>query len=137
MKENRVMYSEPDDKNSTLFQALATALTGSYVAIGKEMPVENYTTAFLHLYWTKGDETSIEVKAEYALTDGGTESQPTIATAVAAESTLGVESYTFSTATDNIVIPFGVNGRYINFYIKATGGTPTGTYGAGVFFVRE
>ena len=136
-KENRVLYSEPNDKSTTLYKALGAALTGSYVAIGAEMPVENYTTAFLHLYWTKGDETSVQVKAEYALVSGGTTSQPTIVTTSAAESTLAIESYSFSTATDNIIIPFGVNGRYVNLYIKATGGTPTGTYGAGIFFIRE
>ena len=137
MKENRVLYSEPSDKSATLYKALGSALTSSYVAIGTEMPIENFTTAFLHVYWTKGDESSIEIKAEYALVSGGTKAQPTIVTTSAAESTIAIESFKFSTATDNIIIPFGVNGNYINFYIKATGGTPTGTYGAGIFLVRE
>ena len=137
LKQNFAMYSEPNKESATLFQALSTVLTGSYVKIGSEMTVEGATTVFLHLYWTKGDETSIEIKAEYSLVSDGTTSQPSTVTTSAAESTIQVESFKFSTATDNIVVPFGVQGRFINLYIKATGGTPTGTYGAGIFFVRE
>lgn len=133
------IYSEPSPDSATLFQALLTALSDAYAAIDAEIRVDGFTTAFLHLYWTKGDETSIEVKAEFALREGGTTSQEIIATATSSLgiTTVKIREYTFSTATDNIIIPIRLQGRFLNLYIKATGGTPTGTYGAGLHLVRE
>lgn len=137
VKIHHVVYSEPSPESSTLFQAVSTALTGSYALIGAEMPTEGATTINLGIRWTKGDETSIEIKAEYSNTSGGTTLQPTVITTEAAESTLEVESFKFDTASDNFVIPFGVHGRFVKFYIKATGGIPTGTYGAEFYSLRE
>lgn len=131
--------SQTSSDQTTLFQALATALTSSYALVGTEIGCQGHTRGFLHLYWTKGDETSVEVKAEYALVPGGTQAQETVETATssAGQSTVKIADYSFSTATDNIIIPIRVQGRFLNIYIKATGGTPTGTYGMGLFLFRE
>lgn len=133
------IFSQPNPDSATLFQALSTALTGSYALVGSEIRVDGATTAFLHLYWTKGDETSVEVKTEFALRSGGTTAQETVSTTTSAAgiSTVKAADYTFSTATDNIIIPIRIQGRYLNIYVKTTGGTPTGTFGMGIHIMRE
>lgn len=131
------IYSEPSPDSATLFQATGTALTGAYALAGAEKRVDGATTAFLHLYWTKGDETSVEVKVEFALRASGTQAQETSGSTAAGVTTISIREYTFSTATDNIIIPIRIQGRFINVYIKATGGTPTGTYGMGIHIMRE
>jgi hypothetical protein len=134
------IFSKPNSESATLFQALATALTDTYAAVGSEIDCQGHTTGYLHLYWTKGDESSVEVKAEFSLLSAGTLAQEVIgiSTDTNGQDTLKVRDYTFSTASDNIVIPFRLTpGRYCKIYIKATGGTPTGTYGAGFLACRE
>lgn len=119
------------------FQATGSALTGSYALIGRETVVEMATSIFLHIYYTKGDETSIEIKAEYSNSTGGSLAQPTIITTSAATSVIQVLEFRYSGGTDNFIIPFGAEGAYVRFFIKATGGTPTGTYGASIYLPRE
>ena len=134
------IFSKPNSESTTLFQATGKALTSAYALIGAEIDCQGHTTGFLHLLWTKGDESSIEVKAEFSLTAGGTLSQEVqgVSTDTAGQDTLKARDYTFSTASDNIVIPFRLSaGRYCKLYIEATGGTPTGTYGAGFLACRE
>lgn len=128
---NILSYGEDD------LAAAGSAITASYVQIGsKAFPMDEATSVFLHVHWTKGDETSIEIKAQYSNTDGGTESQPTVITTSAATSILGLLEFQ-TTTTGNHIIPFGSEGRFVKFYIKATGGTPTGTYGASIYLTRE
>lgn len=121
------------------FQAASTALTGSYVLVGKEMPIDDASSIFLHIHYTAGNETSIEVKAQYMASSGGTESQSTIITTSGATSVITPSEfqYTSSGGSKNLSIPFGIEGTYVKFYIKATGGTPTGTYGASICMNRE
>ena len=127
----------PDDKSAILFQATGTALTATYALAGNEQLVDGATTCYAHLYWTKGDETSIELKAEFALRSGGTQAQEVSTSTLAGVSTVTIREYTFSTATDNVIIPIRIQGRYVNIFIKASGGTPTGTYGMGIHLMRE
>ena len=133
-------FSIPSPESATLFQALLTALTGTYAQFGAEIDLQGHTTAFVHLYWTKGDETSIQVKVEHSLVSGGTlaqEVQGVSTDTATGQDTLKIRDYTFSTASDNIIIPLRKQGRYCKVYINATGGTPTGTFGAGLYEVRE
>lgn len=133
------IFTQPSPDSATLFQATGTALTGSYALVGVEMQVDGATEANLHLYWTKGDETSVEVKVEFALRSGGTQAQETISTGTSAagQETVKTRDYSFNTAADNIIIPVDVRGRFLNVYIKATGGTPTGTFGMGLHLMRR
>jgi len=118
------------------FQADGSAITGTYALVGKEVEMENATSIFLHIHYTKGDETSIEIKAEYSTASGGTLSQPTVITTTAGTSVITTLEFQM-VGTDNFIIPFGAEGAYVKFYIKATGGTPTGTFGADVYLPRE
>jgi len=61
------IFSKPNSESATLFQALATALTDTYAAVGSEIDCQGHTTGYLHLYWTKGDESSVQIKAEFYL----------------------------------------------------------------------
>ena len=130
--------SQPNAQSTTLYQATGTALTGSYAQAGSEILIEEATTVFLHLYWTKGDETSIEIQARFALRSGGTAAKETVGTTTNTDGTTTVKAaeYSFSTATDNIIIPIRTQGRYLSVFVKATGGT-TGTFGLGLCVMRE
>jgi len=123
-------------KAETAFQATSSALTDTYALVGREIPVQGHTSGFFHLLWSKGDETSVEVKFLYANASGGTESQSTIITTAGATSSISPAEFSTAT-TGNQIIPFGAEGRFVNIYIKATGGTPTGTYGGEIFFKVE
>lgn len=117
------------------FQAAGTSITTSYVLIGSETLVENVGSMFLHIHYTKGDETTIEIKAEYSNSASGTLSQSTIITTAGATSVIEVVEYQFA-GSDNFSIPFGAEGSHVRFFIKSTGGN-TGTYGAGLYQNRE
>jgi len=117
------------------FQSAGSAITSSYVLIGKETLCENVTSNFLHIHYTKGDETTIEIKAEYSNSASGTLSQPTIITTSSTTSIIDVLEFQMA-GSDNYIIPFGPEGSHVRFFIKATGGT-TGTYGASLYQNRE
>jgi hypothetical protein len=131
------VFTQPNNDDTALLQGTGTALTGSYVRVGSAMKADGSTSGFLHIYYTKGDETSIEVQARYTLRTGSTEAKSTVITSSGATSVISASEFQYAGSSDNIIIPFGVEGREITFYIKATGGTPTGTYGAGICLRRE
>lgn len=136
-----LIHSAPSPDSATLFQATGTALTSSYVQAGEDMLVDGATTAFLHLYWTRGDETSIEVQARFALRSGGTFAKETVGISTNAAGTTVIEpaEYSFDTASDNLIIPIRIQGRYLRVLVKRTGGTDggSGTYGMGLHIMRE
>lgn len=133
---HHLFYSEPSPESATLFQATGTLLNSIYTQFGTEKSCEGATSVFLHIFWTKGDETSIEVQARYANTSGGSRVKPTIITSSGATSAISDVEFQM-TDSDSYSIPFGVEGRFVSFFIKATGGTPTGTFGAGIVVKRE
>ena len=61
---HKPIFSIPDNRSATLFQALLSPITSSYAQIGSEIDCQGHTTLFLHLYWTQGDATSVEIKTE-------------------------------------------------------------------------
>lgn len=131
------MDSTPSPQSATLFQATGTALTTAYATVGTaDVALENVTSLFLRVIYTAGDETSIEVRARYRVRAGGNLTQPTVITSSGATSVIALLEYRFS-GTGNYSIPFGLEGRFVTFEIKATGGTPSGSFGAELFLIRE
>lgn len=104
----------------------SATLTGSYVA-GTDISMDGHNYAGLIIDYTKGDETSMEVKVEISH-DGGT----TWFQQVAEEVTSGTVAVSLSerqfTATGKYALQvYPVRADLIRVSVKATGGTPTGT----------
>jgi len=104
-----------------------TVLTGSYVSQG-EIDVRNYKTLVIFPKWTKGDETSAEIKITVLYTSGGTEHQQGVYTNSSGTLSQLAQEYQYTSASTNAVpIELDVTGFvFIKIYTKATGGTPTG-----------
>ena len=104
-----------------------TTLTGSYVSQG-EIDISTDKSFTIFLKWTKGDETSAEMKVMMLYATGGTEHQH--GTYTNASGTLSQEEfeYKYTTATTNAVpIELDItNFSILKIYVKATSGTPTG-----------
>ena len=98
-------------------------LTGSYVA-GTIRKVTNYGQATLYVKYTKGDETSMQVKIEFGI-DETTWYQDTEYVYSGGVDT-GAQKVITYTSTGNYRIPLQVTDNYIKVSVKATGGTPTG-----------
>ena len=110
-----------------------TTLTGSYVA-GTVVSIDEQNAIGLDIIYTKGDETSVEIKVESSddagttfyqqitqSTSGGTITiVPAIYQITAASYPSGASNITY------IVTP--IKGDTVKVSVKATGGTPTGTY---------
>lgn len=136
---NYRVFSLPSPDVTTLFQATGTAITSSYALIGAEINCDGATTAFLHVYFTTGTETSIEVQARWAERVGGTQATEvvSISTSAAGQSNLELAEYSWDDGTANILIPIRVAGRFLSAYIKGSGAGITGTYGAAIHLMRE
>lgn len=114
-------------------------LTGSYVA-GNEITIDEQNAIALLVQYTKGDETSLDIKVEVSIDGGATwfqESAEAVSSGSIATS-LAIREYTatgnYSTVITPIkVAPLDTNDNFygkIRVSFKATGGTPTGTVGA-------
>lgn len=116
----------------TTHTAAGGALTGSYVAAGSVMSGHGYDQICLLLAWTKGDETSMELKVEFsdsedfAAADTYRDGSESVAAGV---STVTAKEYKLDTASKNVMIRVDCPGLYWKASVKATAGTPTGTYG--------
>jgi hypothetical protein len=104
----------------------AKALTGSYVEAGRVgLDTQNFVGYTIR--YTKGDETSLQMKIETSVDGGTTWDQQTteIATGGSIAVTLAERTYTGSGNYAGIVSP--IKADVIRFSVKATAGTPTGT----------
>ncbi len=99
-------------------------LTGSYVA-GNILETINYKQVTIYVEYTKGDETSMQVKVETG-NDTTTMYQDTEYTYAGGVDT-GVPKVVTYSATGNYRIPLPVTDKYLKVSVQATGGTPTGT----------
>lgn len=106
-----------------------TVLTGIYVASTNHVMVKGFATASFTLVYTKGDETSCEIKFERS-NDGGT-SWYAMAYKAAQSSSVAAISVDVAqmTASQSVTLPpMSVLGNaLLRTSQKATGGTPTGT----------
>lgn len=104
----------------------AKLLTSAYVEAGRVgLDVHNYVGWTVR--YTKGDETSLQMKIETSIDSGVTWDQQTVesVTGGTITVTLAERSYTASGNYAGNVTP--VKAGIMRFSVKATGGTPTGT----------
>lgn len=105
----------------------SSVLTSSYVAgTVFSMDIQNFLG--IELIYTKGDETSCEVKLETS-TDGGTTYQQQIVETPASSGEIALAlGYRKMTATGTYsVVVSPIKADMVKISAKATGGTPTGT----------
>lgn len=104
-----------------------TALTGSYVSQG-EIDVSFMKTMTIFPIWTKGDETTAEMKITNLHTSAGEEHQMGSYSNAGGTLTPEAYEYQFSTTGNKTPITLDVTALfYLKIYVKATGGTPDGT----------
>ena len=112
---------------ATVVDRTDTVLTATHVSQG-EIDVSNVKSLTIYPMWTKGDETSAELKVTSLHVSGGVEHQ--LGAYTNASGTLSEEAfeYQYDTASTNAVpIELNVSGlSIIKIYVKATAGTPTG-----------
>lgn len=103
-----------------------TVLTGSYVA-GTEFSTDEHNTLGILVEYTKGDETTLEMKIESSI-DGGTTYGQQVAESASSgtiTATAAERQFTGSGNYWTLVSPFKAD--TVKISVKATGGTPTGT----------
>lgn len=107
------------------------ALTGAYVTYGEVQAGHGRDKILLELEYTKGDETTCEVKIQFSKDrDFTTAFEQVINTNSSGVQTVNSMVYQL-TGTQNVIIPVESYGYYWRVQAKATGGTPTGTLDAG------
>lgn len=110
----------------TLVDRADTTLTAAYVSQG-EIDVSAYKTVAIYPIWTKGDETSAELKITELHTTGGSEYQLGDYTNVAGALAEEAFEITYTVTGKKTPIMVDVTGTsIIKIYVKATGGTPDG-----------
>lgn len=110
------------NNDSSTIRASAV-LTSSYVA-ATDIDCQNASQVYIYLNYTKGDETSCEVKVEYSY-DDTTYFQETAVT-TGATAALTISTYQM-TATGKFVLQIPIMARWLRISVKASAGTPTGT----------
>lgn len=124
------MQHRPNPKSGTLVAA-GTALTSSYVTAGSILPATGHDQTVLLVNWTKGDETSLEIKIQYSDTVDFTNAYERAVTTTDAAGLSTILDGTFTrTTTGKFMLPIANYGQFVRFQFKATAGTPTGTFGA-------
>lgn len=104
----------------------AQTLTGSHVALGSELASHGRDKLVLFIDYTKGDETTMELKITSMTESGGTEYKKANESSSGGTTTVSAKEYQF-TGSQKIELPVNMYGSYFKVYAKATGGTPTGT----------
>lgn len=111
--------------------AVGQALTSSYVAFGGVISASGYDLLSLLINYTKGDETNLDFKVQFSDTIDFTTAYERIITSTDATGVSDCLTNTFKrTSTGAIEVPVNLRGHYLKVLFKATGGTPTGTFGA-------
>lgn len=121
----------PNKSKPHVVRAVAVP-TSSYVA-GTVFSSDEQNCLGVLVKYTKGDETSLEVKIESSVDAGTTYGQQTTEIATGGSIAVALAERTF-TATGNywvLVNPFKAD--TVKISVKATGGTPTGTAGIDAF----
>ena len=107
-------------------KALATAITGSYIA-GNIFSTDEHNFLGILVEYTKGDETSIQLKIESSIDGGTTYGQQVAESASGGAITTTLAERTL-VGTGNYWITISpIKADTIKISSKATGGSPTGT----------
>lgn len=118
---------EVNTTKSTRTVRASSVLTSSYVA-GTLISSDTQNFLGVMLSYTKGDETSCEVKIEVSLDGGVTFFQQDVETPDATGKIALTQGYRQLTATGNYAVTiYPMKADQIKISAKATGGTPTGT----------
>lgn len=104
----------------------SAVLTGSYVA-GTVFSMSNHNAIGLEVSYTKGDETSTQLKIEVSNDGGTTYAQSATETTSGGTITMALGERSFSATGVYSVLTYPVRARLVKVSVKATGGTPTGT----------
>lgn len=134
----------PNKTGTFAVAAASTALTSSYVAgtLVSAGPQGEHNAICIDVLYVKGDETSIQVKVEAAdqQTDAASPVyyQQVTQSALGGTVTLVPAEYSMTAASAAATQRFAliitpVKGTIYKISVKATGGTPTGTYGVNAF----
>lgn len=119
--------------NPSLSKSLVTVRavavpTSSYVA-GTVFSMDTQNYVGISVVYSKGDETSLQVKVEFSF-DGGTTYTQTAAESTSGGTITGSLAERSYAATGNYLIVINpIKADTCKISVKATGGTPTGTVG--------
>lgn len=121
---------------STVFEVIrsrtvirpVTVLTGNYVA-AKILSSDTHNFAGFQVDYTKGDETSMEMKIEVSNDGGQTYAQQVTESVTGGTITVSLAERKFTASGSYAIIINPYKASQIKVSFKATGGTPTGTVG--------
>ena len=106
----------------------SAVLTGSYVA-GTVFSSDEHNALGIMVSYTKGDETSLDMKIEASIDGGTTYAQQTVEAASGGTITPSPAIRQFTATGNYWVVISPIKAQLIKISVKATGGTPTGTVG--------
>lgn len=104
----------------------SSTLTSSYVA-GTVFSSDEHNTLGILVQYTKGDETSMQMKVESSIDGGTTYGQQTVEAAAGGTITPSLAERTFSASGNYWVLISPFKADTVKISVKATDGTPTGT----------
>lgn len=104
----------------------SAVLTAAYVA-GTVFSSDEHNTLGVLVDYTKGDETSLEVKIESSIDGGTTYAQQITETATGGSIAVALAERTFTATGKYWVVVHPFKADTVKISVKATGGTPTGT----------
>jgi hypothetical protein len=116
---------QPNKSKPHAVRASAT-LTGSYVA-GNVFSADEHNTLGLLVQYTKGNETSAEIKIESSIDGGVTYGQEVTENASGGEITETLANRKLTASGNYWIVISPIKSDTIKVSVKATGGTPTGT----------
>lgn len=116
---------QPNKSKPHIVRASAT-LTGSYVA-GNVFSCDEHNTLGVLVEYTKGDETSMELKIESSIDEGTTYGQETVEASSGGTITVSLAEREFTASGNYWIVISPIKADIIKISVKATGGTPTGT----------
>lgn len=123
----------PNKSKPHIVRAVA-APTTSYVS-GTVFSIDEQNMVGLMVSYTKGDETSIELKVESSIDGGSTFYQqitqsPSGGTITIVPGIYSITAASYPSGTSNITFVISpIKGDVLRVSVKSTGGTPTGTVG--------
>ena len=102
--------------------------TASYVA-GTVFSSDEQNTLGILVQYTKGDETSLEVKVESSIDAGTIYAQQTVESATGGTITVSLAERQFIATGNYWIVIHPFKSDTVKISVKMTGGTPTGTVG--------
>lgn len=116
----------PNKSKPHLVKAIATAITGSYVA-GTIFSTDEHNFLGILVEYTKGDESSIQIKVESSIDGGVTYGQQVAESASGGAITTTLAERTLAATGNYWIVISPIKADTIKISSKSTSGTPTGT----------